>query len=94
MQESEPGNLEYPDDVSAAYPVTSGGGVSASATWTGTASLDLSLACPGGEIRQTGPSGLALSMAAPAGQCTVTLSEPAGVEATVSYTLLLQYPGA
>jgi hypothetical protein len=80
--------------VSAAYPVASAGGLSASATWTGTPTLELSLDCPGGESEQAGSSGLSLSIAGPAGDCTVTLSEPSGVEATVSYMLVLQYPEA
>jgi hypothetical protein len=90
---SQPGNLEYPDNVSAAYPLDSGGGVAASATWTGAPVLELSVDCPGGRAGRTGASGLAVSVGGPAGACTVTLAEPAGVEATVAYTLVLQYPG-
>lgn len=90
---SQPGNLEFPDNVSATYPLASGGGVTASATWTGAPALELSVDCPGGQSGRTGPSGLAVSVAGPAGACTVTLAEPAGIEATVAYTLDLQYPG-
>ena len=89
---SQPGNLEYPDNVSATYPLASGGGVAASATWTGAPALELSVDCPGGQAVRTGPSGLTVSVAGPAGACTVTLAEPPGVEATVAYTLDLQYP--
>jgi len=93
--QSWPGNLSYPDDVSAQYPVaTTGGEVSATATWSGTPTLVLEVSCAGGRQTQSGQSGLYVSLDAAAGSCAVTLSEPAGTQATVSYTLSSTYPSA
>ena len=84
------GNIAYPT-VSATYPAASGGVVTAEATWEGTTTLEMSIACPGAtSVARTGPSGLSVSLddqGGAAGTCEVTLSLPPGVTATVSYTL-------
>jgi hypothetical protein len=90
--ESWPGNLDDPY-TSASYQLsTTGGEVSASATWSGTPTLSLEVTCAGATNTQSGPSGLYVSVDATAGSCTITLAEPAGTEASVSYTLVANYP--
>ncbi len=89
-----PGNLEYPENISAQYPVTTGGGVTATADWSGASDLTLAVACPGDQGSRNGPSGLSVSVGGSAGTCTVTLSEPSSVQATVSYSLTVQYQGS
>jgi hypothetical protein len=85
--QANPGNLESPDDVSAAYPYrATSAGVAANATWVGTPLLSLSIVCSGQEQSASGPSGLSLSLRG-SGTCVVTLAEPPSVAATVSYTL-------
>ncbi len=90
--ESQPGNLEYPDNVSAQYPIDSGGGVSVVADFSGAPALDLSVSCPGGQADRDGASGVSVSVGGPAGPCTVEISEPSPQSAPVSYTLTVQYP--
>ena len=90
--DSQPGNLEYPDNVSAQYPIDSGGGVSVVADFSGASALDLSVSCPGGQADRAGASGLSVSVGGPAGPCTVEVSEPSPQSAPVSYTLTVQYP--
>lgn len=88
------GNIA-PPTVSAAYPAPGGGIVDATATWSTTAVLVLSIACPGGlGATRSGTSPLSLSVddTAAAGTCTVTLGVP-GPEAdgvAVSYTLSIE----
>jgi hypothetical protein len=90
-----PGNLEYPDNVSASYPLSvDGGTLSASAQWTGTSVLSLRSDCPSGSASRTGPSGLSLTVAPGSGTCTVTLSEPPGTESTVSYSITINTEGS
>jgi hypothetical protein len=90
--ESWPGNLDDPY-TSASYQLsTTGGEVSASATWSGTPTLSLEVTCAGATNTQSGPSGLYVSVDATAGSCTITLAEPAGTETSVSYTLVANYP--
>ena len=63
------------------------------ATWTGAATLELEIACPGGvSVARTGSSGLSLEVddSIDAATCMVTLSLPPGVHADVSYTLVVQ----
>lgn len=89
--EAEVGNLTYPDNVSATYTVPGGGPVQATATWSGSPDLTLTVSCPDRSAHRTGGSGLTVAVPAPSaddpGTCTVTVAEPTGVEATVSYTL-------
>lgn len=91
--DTDPGNLEYPDNVSAQYPVDSGGGVSVVADFSGAPALDLSVTCPGGHTDRDGASGVSVTVGGPAGTCTVEVSEPTPQAAPVSYTLTVQYPG-
>ena len=93
----EVGNLTYPGNVSALYTVPASGLVTATATWSGAADLSLSIACPGRQTQQTGPTGLSVSVAGTTpeggstGTCAVTIAEPTGTEATVSYSLSVRY---
>jgi hypothetical protein len=96
---TDPGYLSYPDDVSAAYPVASAGPVTATASWSGGADLSLAVTCPGRQDQVTGASTLtatvgAATSAAGADTCTVTVAEEAGTEATVSYSLTVEYTQA
>ncbi len=90
--DAQPGNLEYPDNISAQYPVDSGGGASAVADFSGAAVLGLSVTCPGGQVQRDGASGVSVSVGGPAGTCTVDISETTPQAAPVSYTLTVQYP--
>ena len=91
-----PGNLSYPDNVSARYSqATSAGQVSGSATWSGTAQLSITVACPGSApVQQTGTSGLYVSTESSSGTCTVTIAEPAGTQASVSYSISIFFPSS
>jgi hypothetical protein len=87
-----PGNLGDPY-TSASYQLnTTGGEVSASATWSGTPTLNLQVTCAGATNSQGGPTGLYVSVDAGAGSCTIALSEPTGAEASVSYSLTVSFP--
>jgi hypothetical protein len=90
--QSWPGNLGAPY-TSASYQVTTTGGeVSAQATWSGTPTLTLEVTCGGATKTLSGSSGLYVAVDGGAGNCTITLSEPAGVSVAVSYTLSASYP--
>lgn len=95
---SNPGNLDYPDNTSAIYHVATDAAVTATATWSGAPTLSLSISCPDRQAQQSGPTGLSVSVPAqtPAGggdTCSVTIAEPTTSEATVSYSLAVQYAG-
>ena len=88
------GNLEYPDNVSASYQVAGGGKVTATANWTGAATLSLAVACPSGTSSTSGVSGISVSFTDAPGDnspCSVTLAEPLSEESVVSYSLAIQY---
>ena len=90
---SWPGNLQYPDDVSAAFALrTSGGVVSATAAWSGAPELRISVVCAGGSRSATGTTGLYVSAVGEPGNCEVTIAEPVGTAAVVSYSLVAHYP--
>lgn len=88
---SEVGNLTYPDNVSALYSFPGTGPVEATATWSGTPELTLSISCVGRTSTRTGTSGLSVSVpqavSGTTGTCTVSLTEPTGVRAQVSYSI-------
>ena len=95
-----PGYLQYPDNVSAQYQVTATGALTVTATWSTTASLSLSVSCPGGSRAQTGSSGLSVSVSDPFGpgrsgsvSCGVELAEPSGEQTTISYSLAVHAGG-
>jgi len=92
--QSYPGNLTYPDNISARYSeTTTAGEVSGSATWSGTPDLTITVSCPGSpSASQTGTSGLYVSASSSGGTCDITIAEPSSEQATVSYTLSVQYP--
>ncbi len=93
VSQSWPGNLEYPDDVAATFALrTSGGVVSATAAWSGTPALSISVRCDGAGRTATGTTGLYVAAVAGPGTCAVTIAEPAGTEAVVSYSLVTHYP--
>lgn len=78
--------------TSASYAATGGGIVSAQATWTGTADLELDISCPAGlTVTRAGTSGLSLLIhdSHGTGTCTVTLSLLPGAHADVSFTLVV-----
>ena len=88
-----PGNFQYPDDVAATYAVeTSGGVVSATAAWSGAAVLTIGVSCHGGALTSSGTTGLYVSAVGDPGTCSITISEPPGVAAVVSYFLVAHYP--
>jgi len=92
--QTDPGYLQYPDDVSAQYQYpASGSGVTAAATWAGTASLSLSVSCPGVQQSRSGPSGLQVGVTGGTGECTITLAELQPLQTAVSYSMTIG-PGA
>jgi hypothetical protein len=87
---SEVGNLTYPDNVSALYSFPDIGALEVTASWTGGGELTLSITCSGRTATRTGPSSLSVSVAqgaAGGGTCTVSLSEPTSLRASLSYSL-------
>ncbi|MHB1553199.1 MAG: hypothetical protein ACYCSX_12270 [Acidimicrobiales bacterium] len=81
-----------PPSTSASFAALGGSAVSARAVWTGTSSLELEISCAGGvSATRTGSSGLSLEVddARGSGNCTVTVSLPPGVQADVSFTLIV-----
>lgn len=88
-----PGNFEGVTRSSIWF-VTGGGRVSARASWTGTPTLELSIACSDGpDTREEGTSPLAVTVTAPGhGSCQVVLSEPAPVGSPVSYSVVIDPP--
>ncbi|MHB8221172.1 MAG: hypothetical protein ACYDHU_12765 [Acidimicrobiales bacterium] len=94
---TDPGNLVYPDNISASYTAPAAGGVTATATWSGSPTLSLTVTCPSGHASRSGPSGLSVSEPVPAGApgtCTVSLAETPSVPSTVSYLLAIGTSGA
>ncbi len=87
-----PGNLDNPYTSSSYQLNTTGGEVSASASWSGTPTLNLEVTCAGATNSQSGSTGLYVSVDAGSGSCTITLSEPTGTGASVSYSLSVSYP--
>lgn len=86
-----PGNFQ-PPTASAAFTAAGGGTVTASATWSGTPTLVLSIACPGGpSSSRSGTSGLSIAVDddGASTNCQVTIALPTGVSATVEYTLVV-----
>ena len=81
-----------PPSTSASFAALGGSAVSARAVWTGTSSLELEISCAGGvSATRTGSSGLSLEVddARGSGNCTVKVSLPPGVQADVSFTLIV-----
>ena len=80
--------------VSSSWPVTtSGGAVSATATWSGGDDLTLSVSCAGAATgTQTGPTGLTAETVCNAGQATVAIEESASDPTNVSYNIVISYP--
>jgi hypothetical protein len=90
--QSWPGNLGAPYTSASYQLTTTGGEVSAQATWSGTPTLTLEVTCGAATKSLSGSSGLYVAVDASAGSCSITLSEPAGVSVAVSYTLTASYP--
>lgn len=87
------GTFSFPT-TSATVSAPGGSTVNATATWTGTSTLQLAITCPDGvSASQRGPSGLSLEVddtAGGPGRCYVRLSTPAGVRADVAFTLTVE----
>jgi hypothetical protein len=96
---TEPGALGYPDPgvISSQYKVTTTGGVvEGTATWSGAATLTITVSCAGGSptSSQSGASGLAVSAICGAGPATVTIAESGATTPTISYQLVISYPAS
>lgn len=77
----------------ASFPVSGGGPISAEATWTGPAALELAISCPDGvSTVRTGASGLSVEAndARAPGTCTVTLAVPPGEFGDAQYRLTVE----
>jgi len=73
--ESLQGYLTYPDNVVSSYPiVATGRDVTASATWSGQTTLDLSINCSDDQRSASGTSTASVSIAATS-PCTVNLTD-------------------
>ncbi len=89
--QTQPGNLESPDNVSATYPVTTAPGVLwADVTWQGDAPLMLTLWCPDGSRSVAGEATLDASLTTSGGACTVSLAEDPSTPAAVGYALQIR----
>jgi hypothetical protein len=85
--QTDPGNLEYPDNVSAQYSFSAvASGLRASATFSGATALTLAIDCPDAQQSMTITNGSAVEVAG-SGACVITLSELTSDPATVSYSL-------
>lgn len=80
--------------TSATVSVPGGSTVNATASWSGTPTLQLTITCPDGvSASRRGPSGLSLEVDDTAGgpaSCDVRLSTPPGVRADVAFTLTVE----
>jgi hypothetical protein len=82
------GYLSYPDNVVSSYPVSGGAGeVTAVASWTTVATLQLSISCPAGQRSISGTSIATVSMPVTAAPCTVALSEVTAHVGPVAYDI-------
>jgi hypothetical protein len=78
---------------SATFPAAGGGPISAEATWTGAAAMELSISCPDGvSTTRTGASGLSVEVddTHGSGTCTVTLAVPQGETGLVDYSVTVE----
>lgn len=79
--------------AAASFPAAGGGPISADATWTGAATMELSVSCPdGASAGRTGAPGLSVEVDDTHGNgtCTVTLALPPDESATVAYSLTIE----
>ncbi|HEY1733077.1 MAG TPA: hypothetical protein VGG23_01430 [Acidimicrobiales bacterium] len=86
----QPGNLQYPDDVSASYPFEAGAAaVEATVSWTTGTPLTLTIACGGQTQQVSGTAALSTSADFGPGSCLVTVAEAAPGGGPVAYTLTI-----
>lgn len=87
--ESLQGYLTYPDNVVSSYPIVgTGGDVTASATWSGQTTVDLSINCSEDQRSARGTSTASVSIAAMS-PCTVNLTDEGLSTAPVIYDLTI-----
>jgi hypothetical protein len=90
--QDESGNLVFPYDLSDYYNIdTVGGIVQATATWSGTEQMTLTIACNQNQQSRTGTSGFTLAIETRSSICSVEIAVPPEVTATVSFQLNIQY---
>jgi len=88
-----PGNLQYPDNVAVTLGFnTSPGAVTVTASWSTDVQLQLLVHCDGGAAPSVeGGSGLSVDDQSAGGDCSATLAEPSGVQASLSYEIDVSY---
>lgn len=77
----------------ASFPASGGGPISAEATWTGPAAMELAISCPDGvSTARTGASDLSVEVddARASATCTVTLALPPGESGEAQYRLTVE----
>jgi hypothetical protein len=88
-----PGNLQYPDNIAVTLGFsTSPGAVTVTASWNTDDQLQLQVHCDGSpEPSAEGGPGLSVDAQSAGGDCSATLAEPSGVEASLSYEIEVSY---
>jgi hypothetical protein len=90
------GTIAFPA-TSATVSAPGGSAVNATATWSGTPTLQLTITCPDGvSASRRGTSGLSLEVndtAGGTGSCDVQLATPPSVRADVDFTLTVEPAG-
>jgi hypothetical protein len=81
------GFFESPLVVSANYPISSDGTITAVASWSEPVSMTLTLSCSLSSQSETGGPGIALTFSGLDPQCVISLSEPFGTPRVVDYTV-------
>jgi len=87
------GYFEYPQNVSTRLDYDGlNGSISASATWAGDATLELSVDCPSISKSTSGPSGISVFLRTDDSTCTTELIDVTQSPGTISYVLVLSTP--
>jgi len=89
--DSYPGYLEYPENVMSSFPVAPiTGEISATASWSTGATLELSISCPPDRRASTGSSETSVSMLTSNSGCIVALKELGITVQPIPFTLTIE----
>jgi hypothetical protein len=86
---NDQGFLEPPGDTAAIYTFNGTGLTTVSVTWTPEVGLTLTATCTNGTQSGEGDSSLDMTLPNAEGSCQLTLSEPAGETADVTFSLTI-----
>jgi hypothetical protein len=85
---SYPGYLSYPDNIVTSYPFDSvSGQITATASWTAEATIEVSVDCAASQRWASGTSMASVSISAAAAPCTVQLTEETDASEPIAYNL-------